>query len=332
MLEDIWAELSLDGHLVHAFASDIDAKTRAIIDTNFSPDHIYRDVRKRALHSSSERSADEELPAASEYTGALDLYIAGFPCQAWSTAGLRRGMRDPRGVIWVSIFKFISVALPKVVILENVSSLLHRPNLPTFEVMMALLESMDMYQWQHKVLNTQHFGVPQNRARVYIVGILKNCVRTPFVWPEPTPPDSRQSLNAFLDHQVGTVDLTRLPTAGSQARRKVVEALTKMIASGKNPLRGAAVCACDCRNPCVMYNVTPCLTASRCKTGGHWLMHRARRMTLKEMFRLQGLRPERWSLPPGVNQAHLQFCVGNAMSGNVVRPIIERVLVSLGRF
>ena len=181
------------------------------------------------------------------------------------------------------------------------------------------------------MLNTRHFGVPQNRDRLYIVGILKSSVHVPFVWPLPSEQQASPSLDAFLDHQVGTVDITQLPTAGSQARRKVVKALTNMIEAGKNPLRHAAVCACDCRSPCVMYNTTPCLTASRCKTGGHWLLHRGRRMTSDEMFRLQGLRPERWVLPAGVNRSHLNFCVGNAMSGNVVRLLLEKVLETLGR-
>ena len=194
--------------------------------------------------------------------------------------------------------------------------------------MMSLLNSMDEYTWRHQVLNTQHFGIPQNRSRVYIVGILKSCEQVPFEWPAPS---RAISIDAFLDQDVGNIDLTQLPPAGSQARRKVVMALTRLIDKGYHPLRVAAMCSCDNRTAITMIGVSPCLTASRTKTGGHWLLHRARKMSNNEMFRLQGLRPERWDLPPGVRQSHLNFCIGNAMSGNVMRLLIEKLLVSVGR-
>ena len=218
--------------------------------------------------------------------------------------------------------------MPKAVILENVSSLLHKPHRRTFNLMWELLQSMDEYEWQHKVLNTKDFGVPQNCPRVFIVGILKSCKQRAFNWPQHS---TAISIDAFLDRQAGIVDLTRLPPAGSQARRKVVRSLTRLIEKGIHPLRTAAVCACDNRRSVMMIGAAPCLTASRAKTGGHWLLHRARKMSSDEMFRLQGLRPERWELPPGVKPSHMQFCVGNAISGNVIRLILCKVLAALGR-
>ena len=102
-MEDIWAELGLHatGGLEHVFASEKDQKTRAILEHNFQPVHVYKDVTKRALHQGA--SAGSEYPAASEFRGMLDLYVAGFPCQAWSRAGLGLGMADPAGsgLLWI---------------------------------------------------------------------------------------------------------------------------------------------------------------------------------------------------------------------------------------
>ena len=126
-------------------------------------------------------------PASDEFAG-LDIYVAGFPCQAFSSCGLSAGLMDARGCVWLPIFRFIAIALPRAAILENVLGLTQGRLKATFDMMMSLLESMKEYDWHTKCLNTQDYGVPQNRPRIYIVGIRQGQHGSegtpPFAWPE----------------------------------------------------------------------------------------------------------------------------------------------------
>ena len=310
----------------HVFSSENDPKTLQILLNNFTPEYHYTDVARRAMRRSCE---GKEYPAADELPS-LDIYAAGFPCQPWATCGLSAGVKDARGLVWVHIFRFISIALPRAVVLENVKGLLSGKHKATFETMMALLESMDEYDWQTRLLNTQDFGVPQNRQRVYIVGIRRGHAKEPFMWPNAAAVSPQ--LNDFLDvDPIQSMDrlLGSLP-AGPSKRRKVVAAMEKLADQNLNPLTTPAVCSAGNRTSCMMLNRSPCLTRGRAMDRGHWIIHRGRQMTTREVFMLQGLKPERWSLPEGVSEAHLRACAGNAMSGNVIKAVLMSVLVALG--
>ena len=107
-------------------------------------------------------------------------------------------------------------------------------------------------------------------------------------------------------------------------------AMEKLADQNLNPLTTPAVCSAGNRTSCMMLNRSPCLTRGRAMDRGHWIIHRGRQMTTREVFMLQGLKPERWSLPEGVSEAHLRACAGNAMSGNVIKAVLMSVLVALG--
>ena len=273
-------------------------------------------------------------PAASELSD-LDIYVAGFPCQPFSSAGLGKGTADKkgRGLIWTHLVQFILVAKPKCVILENVVGFTQGKHKATFARMLSLLDESGTFTWQWKVLNTRDYGVAQNRERVYVIGLRNDAIRRQLVWPEKTAASSSPSLDAFLEPQVGIVDLATFPT-GLAARRKCVAALSKLVAERKDPRRTPAACSVNNRRAATMVNCSPCLTARRASEGGHWLLHRARFMTDAELFQLQGLKAERWQLPAGLEgrKHELRSCVGNAMSGNVIKLLLQAVLQSMGVF
>ena len=116
----------------------------------------------------------------------LDLYIAGFPCQAFSMAGKRKGFEETRGTLFFNVAEFIKINQPKVFVLENVKGLLSHDSGRTFQTIVDILSnnggtqngqiSLDMFDdglgyniyWQ--VLNTKNYGIPQNRERIFIVG------------------------------------------------------------------------------------------------------------------------------------------------------------------
>jgi len=109
----------------------------------------------------------------------FDFLLAGFPCQAFSVAGKRHGFNDTRGTLFFDIARILKEKKPKAFLLENVEGLVNNnKKLPsdkignTFTVILDILRSMG-YLIEWKVLNSNDFGIPQKRKRVYIVGSLK---------------------------------------------------------------------------------------------------------------------------------------------------------------
>ena len=331
MLEEIVEENQEQHNYIvgHVFSSESCTAARSIIQHNFHPRHMFSDLTKRALFASD--SSGRLRPAASELNN-LDIYVAGFPCQPFSTAGLRKGVndKDGRGLIWTHIIQFIIVAKPKCVILENVVGFTQGEHKLSFAQMLTFLEETGSYALQWRILNTRDYGVAQNRERVYVVGLRHDSCQLGFKWPDKTAASSSPSLDAFLDRVTGVADLTTLPTA-PVARSKCVAALNRLIEQGHDPRTTPAVCSINNRCASTMINCSPCLTARRASEHGHWLLHRARYMSESELFRLQGLQPERWQCPPDVGQHQLKACIGNAMSGNVIKCLLNAALRSLGR-
>jgi DNA (cytosine-5)-methyltransferase 1 len=101
----------------------------------------------------------------------FDLLTAGFPCQPFSVAGRRRRTSDPRGTLFGEVLRVLEAKRPQKVLLENVPGLLSIEGGETFaQIILSLGELGYFVEWQ--VLDSQHFGVPQHRERVFIVGHL----------------------------------------------------------------------------------------------------------------------------------------------------------------
>ena len=113
--------------------------------------------------------------------GSVDIICGGFPCQAFSIAGNRRGFEDTRGTLFFEIVRFASILRPKYLFLENVKGLLNHENGITFETIISTLDELG-YNVEWQVLNSKDFGVPQNRERVFIIGHLRG-ERTRRVFP-----------------------------------------------------------------------------------------------------------------------------------------------------
>mgnify|MGYP000894425637 CR=1 FL=1 len=111
---------------------------------------------------------DEEI----RNIGHVDAICGGFPCQAFSIAGNRRGFEDTRGTLFFEIARFASILKPKYLFLENVKGLLNHDKGDTFEVILSALDELG-YDVEWQVLNSKDFGVPQNRERVFIIGHLR---------------------------------------------------------------------------------------------------------------------------------------------------------------
>lgn len=177
--EQSLAELGVPHKIV--FACEKDKFARQTYLANFSPVIMYEDMTTEAW----------DLPE--QYA---DLIIAGIPCQSFSLAGKRQGENDPRGLLIYDFIRYVKKQQPKVFIIENVKGLLSDAGGVTFSKWCELLgcnkngqsglftntESCG-YNLHYRVLNAKHYGLPQNRERVFIIGIRPDLVDT-FRWPK----------------------------------------------------------------------------------------------------------------------------------------------------
>ena len=166
------------------FAIEIDKYAKQTFLANFETETMYNDM------------------TSYDYVGNKwysDLLVAGIPCQAFSLAGKRLGELDPRGLLFFDFYRYVKNQNPKYFIIENVKGLLSDNDGNTFQNWINLLgqsvngdqfmfphEDSLMYNLHWQVLNTKDYGLPQNRERVFLIGI-RNDLPNSFVFPKGVP-------------------------------------------------------------------------------------------------------------------------------------------------
>ena len=158
---------------------------------------------------------DEEVRAI----GHVDVICGGFPCQAFSIAGARRGFEDTRGTLFFEIARFASILKPKYLFLENVKGLLNHDKGNTFKTILISLDGLG-YDVEWQVLNSKNFSVPQNRERVFIIGHFRGQ-RTRNVFPiigENAKSDNQQS-------KIEIVGNTKNPNGTSKGTKSIVHSV-----------------------------------------------------------------------------------------------------------
>jgi DNA (cytosine-5)-methyltransferase 1 len=113
----------------------------------------------------------------------IDILVGGVPCQPWSIAGKSGGFNDPRGRLWFDVIRLVKSNQPKGFIFENVKGLTEPRHRKSFEKIIDKLKNAG-YEVKSQILNSYDFGVPQDRERIFIVGIRKNIEKfTAFTFP-----------------------------------------------------------------------------------------------------------------------------------------------------
>jgi DNA (cytosine-5)-methyltransferase 1 len=220
-----------------------------------------------------------------------DLLVGGFPCQAFSIAGKRRGFDEIRGTLFFEIARILKAKHTRYFILENVKGLLSHDNGRTFKTIISTLVELG-YDLQWQVLNSKNHGVPQNRERVFIIGHLRGE-------PGPKVFPFKEDARLYSDRQ-GQISPTitqRYHKQGQSDPYIVVE------------------------NP-----VAPTIRATQHKSGDNQTLvtetnMRIRRLTPMECERLQGF-PDNWTA--GLSDTQRYKCLGNAVTVNVVEEIVKR--------
>jgi len=116
----------------------------------------------------------------------VDLLMGGVPCQAFSQAGERKGMEDPRGRLIFDFNRLLLECEPKAFLVENVRGLATHDRGRTLEKILELLSNRGRYRIKNKVLNAFDYGVPQKRERMIIVGT-RSDINKEYEFPEPSP-------------------------------------------------------------------------------------------------------------------------------------------------
>lgn len=145
-----------------------------------------------------------------EYKDQVDLFVGGSPCQSFSLVGKQRGLEDTRGTLFYEYARLVSEIRPKVFIYENVKAVLSNDEGRTWETMSKVFTDLD-YTWKYSVLNARNYGIPQNRERVFVVGIRNDLVTSKeFEFPKPVELNSTMK-DFLLDNVSGKY---YLPTKG----------------------------------------------------------------------------------------------------------------------
>lgn len=234
-----------------------------------------------------------------------DILLAGFPCQPFSIIGRRKGFEDTRGTLFFEIARILEAKQPKAFVLENVKLLVGHDNGRTFIRILETLAELG-YHASYKVFNALDFGLPQKRERVFIVGFKKPCF---FEWPKgglPMKPLSKVLQKSVPEKYYASERIRR--ARQEQASRKSEPTIWHENKAGH-------------------ISVYPYSCALRAGASYNYLLvNGERRLTPREMFRLQGF-PDTFKIVCNDSQSRKQ--AGNSLPVPVAQSVIENVIEAL---
>lgn len=250
-----------------------------------------------------------------------DILLGGFPCQAFSVAGERKGFKDTRGTLFFDIERILEEKRPKAFLLENVKGLIGHDGGKTFKTILNILENKLGYEVHSKVLNTKDYGnIPQTRERIYIVGIHKKFKKSEFSFPERI--DLTKSIQDMLqknqhDETLYYEKFDMYPKLKAEINKTDTIYQWRRVYVRENK-----------SNSC------PTLTANM-GTGGHNVplikeqgTKRIRKLSPRECANFQGF-DSNFYIPGFLANSHLYKQFGNSVSVPVVERIAENMLKSL---
>lgn len=141
---------------------------------------------------------DINLLDGTDYKNQVDLLVGGSPCQSFSSVGFKGGLEDARGTLFYEYARIIKEANPKVFIYENVRGLTTHDHGKTWKIIKSIFNSLNYTITEPKILNAADYGIPQNRRRVFVVGI-RNDVKVNKQFQYPDPIELKYSMKQFLE-------------------------------------------------------------------------------------------------------------------------------------
>lgn len=261
------------------------------------------------------------------YRGRVDVLQGGMPCQAFSQAGDRRGLEDPRGQLMLHFHQLVRQCQPRLFMIENVRGLVSHEKGRTMRDLLELLADNGAYKIDYRILNANHYGAPQKRERIFIIGV-QSLIDRSFEFPEPRSPpypilrdvlmDVPPSPGATYPEKKAEI-LRQVPPGGcwihlpERVQREYMG--EKMYAAGGGK-RGIAR-RLSMEEPCLTLTTSPCQKQTeRC----HPL--ETRPLTVREYARIQTF-PDDYEFAGSVNAQYRQ--IGNAVSVKMARAMAEQI-------
>lgn len=281
----------------HVWSSDIDKFCIQSIKANYDPERLYGDPNGPYPDGDITKRDNSTLPD-------VDLYVCGFPCQPFSIAGDRKGFNDKRGNVFWSCLDVIKVKQPKYFILENVKGLLSHDKENkkdkygrTWSIIWNKIQGLEEFGYtvKWKLMNTRDYGIPQNRERVFMVGVKGKD----FKWPEKIDMDNIHDYIDFKD-----ISINNQPNYAIELIKRSTSIIINLGFTQRNH-NNTILC--------------PCITTSSSKL---WNNLMSRYCNINELFKLQGFR----SFKNVVSDTQLKKQIGNSMSVNVIKIILKKFL------
>ena len=259
----------------------------------------------------------------------FDICLAGFPCQAFSLAGQRKGFDDDykgmsRGTLFFDVARICSHHKPKVIFCENVKGLTIHDKGKTFKIITGTLEQMG-YKVFHKVLNSKDFGVPQNRERIYIVAFRNDIAPDNFNFPRPT--GKKVCIRDIMEEKPVPAKYYLSTQYMDTLRRHKERHAAKGNGFGYeirelDSIAGAIVCGGMGRERNLIIDKRQKDLKPTTHIKGEVNREGIRKMTPREWARLQGF-PDSFKLP--LSDVHLYKQFGNSVTVPVIRAIAEQI-------
>ena len=307
-------EQAFGNELKTVFVSEWDENAQKTYLANFSDDfEIAGDITK---------IPEKDIPD-------FDICLAGFPCQAFSLAGQKKGFQDDykgmsRGTLFFDVARICAEHKPKAIFCENVKGLTIHDKGKTFEIIVETLKEIG-YTVFEQVLNSRDFGVPQNRERIYIVAFRNDIAPKEFIFPGPT--DSSKRIKDIIEENPVPakyylsehyLESLRIHKARHEAKGHGFGYEIR----DWNDVSGAIVCGGMGRERNLIIDKRQTNLTPTTHIKGEINKEGIRKMTPREWARLQGF-PDDYKFV--LADVHLYKQFGNSVTVPVIRAIAEKV-------
>lgn len=289
-------ELNIDYEYI--FCSEINQKLIQIIQDKNKPQIVYDNIIKRN---------HKLLPQ-------IDLYIAGFPCPSFSTASrYREGFDSDRGSLFFHCYETIKYAKPKYFILENVKGIKTHNKGETFKLIQNYLNKLTDYNIHYELINSKYF-TPQDRTRLYIIGISKQIT------------DNILNFNTYNKQEKHITDIIDINNKTENILSFKKTKLLNEIITKKN-IKEDDWWIINLNTSCVNFatakkNLSPTLLTS-CQM--YYINKSKRYLTLSELQKLQGV--ESLNLSHYLGKIEQITAIGNSMTVPVIKYLLSILLI-----
>ena len=306
--------------LCHKFASDKKRASKKFIEVKDPAEQWDSDILKRNIG---------ELKKTIK-PGTLSLYSFTSPCQGLSLAGLMRGLEDDRTTLFLSAIRVISELNPKAFVSENVSTLARvgrfKPIL-AYAVKKLQTAGSAGYNVTLKIINTRRF-LPQNRERIYIVGIRKDVQRTLTKGVEVFPaefPSSQVPIKKLVKPLSDSLWKPHPPKSQHLEYNNVIRAYKE---SGMNPFIEPLIIDFKASESFMSWRhaEAPTITHTRASQFGYWSSVKGGPLSIDDMAALQGFSVTDLHTEPKIKDRALAGMLGNAQSLPVLMWLLPNVL------